>query len=347
MVYCLYSIGENYLNNRALEEELTNVFSPLLEFIMASLNATAERSEWDSHKLRFNAYEAIQVYVSLAADDCLPLIVNFLQMLMRKLNESLQTPLTTEDLKDEHLKLQAWLCATLLVVVRKLGKRIEPHVSNIMTLMLRVIESNSTALEEALLVVDGIADITEDGFNVYMRPVYAHLIAGLSNANSYSHCSICIGLTGDIARAIGPSILPYCDEIMDRLLHTLVNKTANRGLKPLVIGAFMEIAMAIESEFEKYIPTLMPMLAQASEVRVTNQEDDEFVEYVHALQEAILEAYTGILSAFGQSQKVNNIMPFMVNIFLFLKLLVSVDAFTSIVILNIHVTVSLLLNIIE
>ena len=47
------------------------------------------------------------------------------------------------------------------------------------------------------------------------------LYSALKNTEEYSVCVAAVGVTGDICRAIGNKVLPYCDEIMVFLLENL------------------------------------------------------------------------------------------------------------------------------
>lgn len=70
-----------------------------------------------------------------------------------------------------------------------------------------------------------------------------------------------------------------------------------RTVKPLVISLFADIALAIEGEFERYAAIVLGILKQAGQVNF-NGDDEDLVEYINSLREAILEAYTGILQVY-------------------------------------------------
>jgi importin subunit beta-1 len=65
-------------------------------------------------------------------------------------------------------------------------------------------------------------------------------------------------------------------------------------VKPQVLAVFADIAMAIEVDFQRYAPLVLSMLQQAGEVTITTT-DEEIIEYINSLREAILEAYAGII----------------------------------------------------
>lgn len=72
-----------------------------------------------------------------------------------------------------------------------------------------------------------------------------------------------------------------------------------RIAKPNVISAFADVAMAIEDGFVPYLNVVMQVLHGASGVEITNDTDDDMVEYINTLRESILEAYTGIVQVRG------------------------------------------------
>ena len=52
--------------------------------------------------------------------------------------------------------------------------------------------------------------------------------------------------------------------------------------------------MAIESDFERYANVILDVMRLAGEVNI-NDDDEELVDYINSLREAILETYTGIV----------------------------------------------------
>ena len=55
----------------------------------------------------------------------------------------------------------------------------------------------------------------------YLEPFKPFLIQGLQNRAEYSVCISAIGVVGDLCRAVGAEITPYCDEIMQSCLESL------------------------------------------------------------------------------------------------------------------------------
>lgn len=70
-------------------------------------------------------------------------------------------------------------------------------------------------------------------------------------------CQVTVGVLGDICRAVEDQILPYCDPVMSILLSNLQSVTVSRELKPQILMAFGDIALALGDNFEKYLPHVL------------------------------------------------------------------------------------------
>ena len=81
-------------------------------------------------------------------------------------------------------------------------------------------------------------------------------------------CHAAVGLVGDICRALGPMVTPFCDEIMTILLENLSNNDVHRMVKPQVLSVFGDIALALGLEFKKYLDVVLQTLMQASQAQV-------------------------------------------------------------------------------
>ena len=57
---------------------------------------------------------------------------------------------------------------------------------------------------------------------------------------------------------------------------------------------FSDIALALGGDFSRYANIILVMLQQAAEVNIET-DDEDLIDYINGLREAILEAYTGIL----------------------------------------------------
>lgn len=126
-----------------------------------------------------------------------------------------------------------------------------------------------------------------------------------------------MGVVGDICRALGAKVEPFCDEIVQLLLRNLQNPNLSRHVKPPILSCFGDIALAVEAGFEKYMQVTMEMMVQASQARVPTNNPD-MLEYLNQLREGILEAYTGILQGLRAGEKSSAFEPYVMKTLEFL-----------------------------
>ena len=171
--------------------------------------------------------------------------------------------------------LQSLLCATLQSVLRKVTPEDAPKISDpIMAALLQMFNSSAGpnraggVQEDALMAVSTLTEVLGEGFIKYMEAFRPYLIMGLRNHTETAICQASVGLIGDICRALGAKVLPFCDSIMGLLLETLGNNDVDRKVKPQILAVFGDMALAIGPEFKKYLELVLVMLQQASQAQV-------------------------------------------------------------------------------
>lgn len=287
---CCWAIHNLAMAQESHANSETHVLSKAFPFILNKLAEVTNRPDVDENNLLSSAYESINSLIQHAAKDCLPFIVQFIVPLLSKFQKAFSmTP------GDEQTELLSQLCSVTQTITQKLGGDIKPYADSLMGLYLQVISSKTgTTQEEVLIAIGALSNSLEADFERYMAHFKPFLIRSLQNSLDYQVCTIAVGLVGDIARALGPKILPYCDEIVTILLQNLQNPDLDRSVKPPIFAAFADISLAIGGDFVKYLNYVMAMLIQASQTQV-DMDDYDLVDYLSELYDAILEAYTGIL----------------------------------------------------
>lgn len=285
--------------------------SPLTPFFLHMANAlltTAERQVPRQSRLRTTAYEALNELITVCADDCLPLVQQLLPAIMQKLGATFTMQVSSADQREEQGELQGLLSGVLNIIMQKLSARVETaHVvkqnaDQLMELFLRVFACRSaTVHEEAMLAIGQLADATEEDFSKHMKAFYPYLETGLKNFDEYQVCAVTVGVVGDLCRALNKAIMPYCDGIVMQLLKDLESNDLHRSVKPPILSCFGDIALALEGDFEKYLPYVMNFLKSAAALAMS--EDEDLYDFVVALRQGIFEAYSGILQGFKQSGK--------------------------------------------
>ncbi len=76
-------------------------------------------------------------------------------------------------------------------------------------------------------------------------------------------CQATVGVLGDVCRAIEDQIAPFTEQIMTILLHNLESADVQRNIKPQILSAFGDIALAIGDRFEACVTPCLHMLSSA------------------------------------------------------------------------------------
>lgn len=301
---------------QACEDEAdndSNVLSNFMPIMLQKLLNVVNREDWDENNLRSIAYEAVNKMVENCAIDMLPIVDQVLKEAINRLEKTFTSSLEHQ----ERMNLQSNLCSLIGVCIQKLPEdKIKLNADKIMQLVLQVFNTKgAVAHEDAFLAIGYLSSKLEADFgNRYTPYLMPPLLAGLRNIEEHSVCTVAIGVAGDLCRAMGKTISPFCEEIMRCTIEILQSQTINRAVKPHAISLFADIAMAIEGDFEKYSNIVLNMLNQAGSIEIPNDcDDDDQIEYINTLRESILEAYTGMVQV--------NILFFIINFFNKIKFL--------------------------
>lgn len=309
----------------------TSCLSPYFQYIVQQLLETTDRVDGAQANLRGAAYEALMDMIKNAPNDCYETVQRTTMVILERLNQVLQMESQVQhNDRFQFNDLQSLLCATLQSVLRKVSPEDAPKISDtIMTALLTMFSTTAGksggVQEDALMAVSTLVDLLGEKFLKYMDAFKPFLYMGLKNHSEYAVCCAAVGLTGDICRVLKVKILPFCDEIMHLLLENLSIPTVHRSVKPQILSVFGDMALGIGPEFKKYLPIVLQMLSEASQLQV-DRNDFDMVEYLNELRESVLEAYTGIIQGLKGADKnpspdvklmephVSQIIQFVVNI---------------------------------
>lgn len=296
-------------------EASSNLLSHFMPQMLSKLLAITVREDWESENIRSTAYETTNVMVANSALDMQPIVVQLLNEALGRLEQSFNPAINAQ----ERMNLQSCLCSLVGEICKKLeSEQVTPFADRIMTVLLKVFEAKgAVAHEDAFMAIGFVAEKLGAAFLRYLSFIQPPLIHGLKSVDEHQLVTVAVGVVGDLCRALGPQLLPSCDEIMRCLLELLQSQVLNRAVKPHVISLFADVAMAIEGEFERYTSIILGILKQAGEVNI-NSADEDLVEYINTLRNSILEAYTGILQGLKASNKQDSVLPFVEGIVEFL-----------------------------
>ncbi|KDE02353.1 hypothetical protein MVLG_07086 [Microbotryum lychnidis-dioicae p1A1 Lamole] len=300
--------------------------SPYYDGFVSALLRLAEKS-MNEASARTSAYEALSTLVTHASKDTLPTISKLVLALLDRSESllALQSQLVGADDRNNYNELQVNICTVLTSVTRRLSRTIQPLADRMMTLLLQLVSSagkQSPILEDAFLAIGAITAALDENFHPYLQAFLPFLVNALNSHEEYQLCSIAVGLIGDLCRALGEASLPYCQVFMELLLTDLQSTVLHRSVKPPIISCFGDIALAVGPGFEPFLETTMSVLQQAGTVQVDTSNYD-LIDYVMTLREALLEAYTGIVSGLKTVSKSDILLPYLNSIFAFVHLALS------------------------
>jgi len=179
-----------------------------------------------------------------------------------------------------------------------------------MQALLQMLKTNggkaSVVQEDALTAIGTLVEVLGLHFLKYIDHVLPFLYEALNNHSEYQICSAAVGVVCDLSRSLSEKLSPYCDQIMTHLLTCLNDDKLHRSVKPQILSTFGDIALAIGSEFKKYLEHVVNTLGQACRAQVV-KNDCEMIDYLNNLRESCLSAYTGIIQGLRNAASTNAI----------------------------------------
>ena len=311
----------------AVEDEAdkpNNFLSFFMPQMLMKLLAVSSRHDWEVENIRESAFEAMDMMVANAAQDMIPVITQLLDEVINRIEVTCTTQLDqVTGSSGTRLQMQSCLCILCNEIVKKLDEtQFANYADKIMALVFSVFNiPNAPAHEDAMSLISSIAEKTGTGFQKYMPYLQPVLLKALQNVEESQLVLVSLGVVGDLCRALEKGFdRKLCDEIVKILLMLLQDTKLKRSVKPQVISVFSDIAMAIEGEFDRYFQHVVPYLMEAGRYNLEDQTDDEeLVDTMNALRDAILEAYIGITMGFKQAKKTDLMLGHLDDIVDFIK----------------------------
>eukprot|EP00045_Choanoeca_perplexa_P016002 m.210225 g.210225 ORF g.210225 m.210225 type:complete len:256 (+) comp17142_c0_seq104:1974-2741(+) len=169
-------------------------------------------------------------------------------------------------------------------------------------LLLEVLASDkhnsSSVVEDALICLDAFVEGLRAEIAPYVERMKPLVLASVNQVQHGSTCFAAVGIIGDLCRQLQRDSAPYCNDFMDVLLRALTADNVARSVKPAVLSAFNDMALALGEGFAVYLEVVFQVLQVACQHAIQPEFDDEdSMEYVNELRHGLLEAYTGIIQA--------------------------------------------------
>lgn len=304
--------NKNFENNNNNLMNQQNPLSMFFEPLVGKIVACAEREDANLCNLRSDCFEALcsLVEASTAADK--PVVDQLLKYCCNKLSTAINSKIENADQKETVYSFITCTCQTILAITQKLGDNINSsdYGGAIVDLLMNVIETKiPLAQSDALVVIGSTCDLMGMAFEPKLKDFVPLLLLGLSNVGSSEICKASALVVGDLCRALEYKIKPYAENFIQLLLLNLSNLDLDRMAKPPTIAAIGDVIEAIGFESERYIPKIMEILIDASKYSpniIDYEEDEDLIEYVNELREAILACYTSIIQSLTPPPDQNN-----------------------------------------
>lgn len=316
--------------NEQSENPSSSPLSPYWTSIAGALLAAATgRSDGEENNLRTAAFQALATLVQYAPGDCAADVGRLQTTLVGQLGESqrLADMIVNADDRMRYSELQAALCTVLAASVRKLGRPSLALADQLMAAVMTVFgnaargKGSATELEDVFMLVGAIVGEMEESFGCFLDPFMPVLTAAMANVNETHLCAVALGVAGDLARALGPALFPYADQLVGQLLQAAQCSPAHRQAKPHAINALGDVSLVLTSfgasanrgdsmsngmGFVKYIEGVMYVLggaareyaeamASLNSVPIDEDLDYDEVDYWAEVAEALLAALTSLI----------------------------------------------------
>jgi importin subunit beta-1 len=232
------------------------------------------------------------------------------------LSDEIKTAIATLSQAEKDCELQGHICGCIQIITNRLrdasfdltsrAERLMTLYMHVFQLYQRLQQSQISVHEEALLATSSLALNLGAKFSHFMPTFFSILLAALSNADQYAVCSMAVGVVGDLSRAIDVEISQYCDKLVrESLAPLLERKDVDRRLKPLVMTALGDLALATRGQFEPYVPGTIKLLTQASFTRLEDGpvDSEEWIDYLNQLRMAVLEGYIGLVYGLREANR--------------------------------------------
>ncbi|CAO3683770.1 unnamed protein product [Rhizopus microsporus] len=306
------------------DEAPTSPLSLYFDGIITALLQFTERADNEAN-CRTSAYEAISTLAMYSANDCIPTVQRIVLTVLDRLETTMamENQILDADDRANHSELQSSLLGVLTNCIRRLGGDISAIADRIMTVILQLLNNQSkqaTTTEDAFLAVGALTSALESGFARYAEPFIPNLCNALQNPAEYQLCFIAVGIIGDVSRALGKDVYPYCNNLMQLLVSNLQSPILHRTVKPAILSCFGDIALAIGELFNTYLEVVMMVLQQAGSMRA-DKDNYDMLDYVHSLYEGVVEAYVGIVQGLNHTPSAPALLPYLPPVFEFIHVI--------------------------
>ncbi len=207
-------------------EATSNVLSHFMPMMITKLMQITSKNDYDNDNIKAAAYEAVNRMIANSALDMQDIVIRLLEEALVRLQATFQPSMDSND----RMNTQSCLCSVIGEIVKKLHISVlAKYCDKIVELLLQVLNSKgAVAHEDAFLVVGFLSEKLGPELRRYIHFLAPAVQAGLKSIEEYQVVTVAVGAVGDIARALGKDILPFCDAIIISLLELLKSSTLHK-----------------------------------------------------------------------------------------------------------------------
>lgn len=288
------------MNSDAESSMLSPYYNPLMETLMNVTNRSTNEGN-----ARTAAYEALSDLALYSANDTIQLVSRVGEEMLSRMEKliGMQNQLLGMDDRASWNELQSNCCSVVGSVVRKLGPQVQPLADRIMTVSLQLLATSAkeaAVAEDAFMPIGHLVNALGGAFEKYIPHLMEYIYPALAVLDEFQVFTTAVGLTGDLARAVGKAFGPYAQTILQALLAALASPILHRTAKPTVVAAFGDIGMALETDFTPYLEHVMSMLSQAGAIQVDASQDMAMSDFIWSMRESIADAFVGIVNGYAR-----------------------------------------------
>ena len=303
--------------------------------IVSALLTACTRPDAGAKNLRMTGYAAVASLARNLGTDSVDALVALLDEMCARLESSMsmfgplfqlppgsplpdemRSAISTLSQSEKDCELQGHICGCIQIVTNRLrdskfdftsrAERMMTLYFHVFTLYQRMQSSPVAVHEEALLASSSLALCLGQKFSHFMNSYFPILLAALSNHDQFAVCSMAIGVVGDLSRALDSQMTQFCDRLIKEAFGPLLEmKNVDRKLKPLVMTALGDLALATRGGFEPYVPGTTKLLIQAAYTRLEDGpvDSEEWIDYLNQLRMSVLEGFIGLVYGLREANK--------------------------------------------
>lgn len=315
-------INQLAINKRTTYDSVNNVYRTDLDdsfcVLCKKLIDVTTREDADVRNLREAAFNALNMVILNVSDNCLKYMIELLSHMMYLLTNTYLNPLT-EDVKSQ----QGYYCGTMQFIINRLGTQCKPFLKPIYLSIYRLFEIRNDICEDALLACSAIIGVMREDFKEHFKNFLTVIYKGLKNVSETSTCKICVEMISDICIPWTPEFEREMEILLEYLWSALKTCGVHDSIKISIVTVFGDIATALNTNFSRYLNFFMNILTEVSMLCIDGGpvENDDWVNYVFELRDAVCLAYSNIIYALLDGNEVSKMKMYIPNVLQFAELI--------------------------